>query len=616
MIFRKRVIFALVFLISLNGYKAIAADSTLDPNFDGDGKIISISDTSIGYFQGSAIQADGKILIASTNYSNGTEDFVILRFNADGSLDNSFDSDGIKVLDIGTRADIAQAIKIQPDGKILVAGSSDLGEHTDFALVRFNQDGSLDVDFGAGGIVTTTFPASVAIAQSINLQSDGKIFLAGYVDWGIDKDFAVAKYLPDGSLDPSFVAGGITTTDLNVSSLDYAYSSAIQPDNSLIVTGYSETSANPKIAVAKYLLDGSLDASFGTGGIVIKDLGSGSDKAYAIVIQSDGKFVVAGQKELGSESDFALLRYNADGTLDSSFGASGEVNTSISSGYDIIYATELQSDGKIVVGGCSDCNSLSDFALARYNTNGSLDTTFGTNGFVVTDFGATDEVRALAIQSNGKIVASGTTGSIGNWRIALARYGYTASNSGGSSSVSTSTANPSILVLANPKKVKASFFKSLDASTISSISSSQFSKLPEKIIALITPTQASGLTFEQLKALKPSQVSVLKPSAIAIFNSTQISALQPADFRLMKPSQIAKISADAAAGLSKSDLNALNRTQLQSLTPNVIKNLKIEILKSLSVNKLRQFSLRQISTLTDEQKLAIIPNLLIGLGIK
>jgi hypothetical protein len=157
-------------------------------------------------------------------------------------------------------------------------------------------------------------------------------------------------------------------------------------------------------------------------------------------------------------------------------------------------------------------------------------------------------------------------------------------------------------VLSDPSKLKDSYFKSLDANQIGSVSVSQFSKLPAKTLALLTPVQVSALTFDQLKALKPSQVVALKPAVIAALNSTQIAALQPADFKLMKTTQIARISGEAAAGLAKSDLNAFTQTQLRSLTTNAVKNLKPDVLKSLSVNKLRQFSPRQIRSLTDEQK--------------
>lgn len=198
----------------------------------------------------------------------------------------------------------------------------------------------------------------------------------------------------------------------------------------------------------------------------------------------------------------------------------------------------------------------------------------------------------------------------------LGKKNTASGGSGGSSGSSQIIASNTPFVFSNPLKIKDSFFKSLSASQIGSISVAQFAKLPAKTIALISPSQAKALTFEQLKALKPSQVVALKPSVIAVLDSTQIAALQPADFRLMKITQIARISAEAAAGLAKSDLNAFTQTQIRSLTTNAVKNLEPEVLKSLSINKLRQFSTRQIRSLTAEQKSVLTKAQKKALGIK
>jgi hypothetical protein len=196
------------------------------------------------------------------------------------------------------------------------------------------------------------------------------------------------------------------------------------------------------------------------------------------------------------------------------------------------------------------------------------------------------------------------------------------SSSGGGSRGPTQTINPNLLsnvpklLFSNPLNVKDSFFKSLNPSQISSISVTQFAKLPVKTIALLSPSQADALTFNQLKALKPSQVVALKPSVIAVLDSTQIAALQPADFRLMKTTQIARISAEAAAGLAKTDLNAFTQTQLRSLTTSAVKNLRSDVLKSLSLKKLGQFSSAQVKALTIEQKNLLNKSQRKALGLK
>jgi hypothetical protein len=198
----------------------------------------------------------------------------------------------------------------------------------------------------------------------------------------------------------------------------------------------------------------------------------------------------------------------------------------------------------------------------------------------------------------------------------LGKKNTSSGGSGGSSGSSQIIASNTPFVFSNPLKIKDSFFKSLSASQIGSISVAQFAKLPVKTLGLLSASQAINLTFDQLKTLKPSQIVALKPSVFSVFSSVQISALQPADFKLLKASQISKISAAGAKGLAKSDLNAFTQTQLRSLTTNAVKNLQPDVLKSLSVNKLRQFSPRQIGSLTDEQKSVLTRNQKKALGIK
>jgi hypothetical protein len=199
------------------------------------------------------------------------------------------------------------------------------------------------------------------------------------------------------------------------------------------------------------------------------------------------------------------------------------------------------------------------------------------------------------------------------------KLGKKNTSSGGSVGSSGSTqiiASNTPFVFSNPLKIKDSYFKSLSASQIGSISVAQFAKLPVKTLGLLSASQAINLTFDQLKSLKPSQIVALKPSVFSVFSSVQISALQPADFKLLKASQISKISAVGAKGLAKADLNAFTQTQLRSLTTIAVRNLQPDVLKSLSVNKLRQFSPRQIGSLTDEQKSVLTRTQKKALGIK
>ena len=227
---------------------------------------------------------------------------------------------------------------------------------------------------------------------------------------------------PAGVLDPTFDSDGKVTTAFG-SATDQAHAVAIQSDGKIVAAGYIWNGSNYDFALARYNTDGSLDASFGSGGKVTTAFGGATDQAYAIAIQSDGKVLVVGSASNGSNDDFALARYNSDGSLDASFDSDGRVTTDFGSAADVAYAVAIQSDGKIVVAGSASNGSNDDFALARYNSDGSLDTSFGSGGKAMTAIlSATDYAFAVAIQHDGKIVAAGSTSNGSNDDFAVARY--------------------------------------------------------------------------------------------------------------------------------------------------------------------------------------------------
>jgi len=225
-----------------------------------------------------------------------------------GSLDTSFSTDGKVTTAFGTSNDVATSVAIQSDGKIVAAGYSYNGANYDFALVRYNMDGSLDSTFGTGGKVTTAFGTGDDGAKSVAIQSDGKIVAAGYSDNGANYDFALVRYNTDGSLDSTFGTGGKVTTAVGTGT-DNAKSVAIQSDGKIVAAGYSYNGANFDFALVRYNTDGSLDSTFGTGGKVTTAFGTSNDEAYSVAIQSDGKIVAAGSSNNGANYDFALVRY-------------------------------------------------------------------------------------------------------------------------------------------------------------------------------------------------------------------------------------------------------------------------------------------------------------------
>jgi uncharacterized delta-60 repeat protein len=326
---------------------------------------------------------------------------------AAGDLDTSFGSGGKVTTDFAGGNDTAFAMAIQADGKIVAAGSTN-GDL--FALARYRPDGSPDPAFG-GGKVTTDFGGSDQVL-AVAIQADGKIVATGLTDASGNNDFALARYTSDGTLDPTFSGDGKLTTDFRGGN-DIAYGVAIQQDGKVVAAG----TASGEFALARYNPDGSLDSSFGTGGKVTTRF-TGDDAAHAVVIQSNGKIVVVGN---GDQGGFELARYTQHGRLDPSFGTRGKVTTDFGGNAPAL-AVAIQADGKIVTAGHIETSVIRDFALARYNPDGSLDPTFSGDGKLTTDFGGSDQVLAVAIQADGKIVAAGLTDASGNNDFALARY--------------------------------------------------------------------------------------------------------------------------------------------------------------------------------------------------
>lgn len=328
-----------------------------------------------------------------------------------GTLDSTFGINGKQIISI-TQGDNGQAVAIQSDGKIVAAGyveySNSKGK--DFALVRLNKDGSVDNSFGSSGIVTTDFGSGNEKATSLVIQADGKIIVAGYLQ---NNYSAIARYNIDGSLDNSFGTGGKISGNSN--SIENIATIAIQPDGKFIVAGsvWNSTTKESDFGLQRYNSNGTIDNTFGTTGKVVTVFGTDYDEIMSLVIQQNGKILVSGYTATSaSKYNFALARYNSNGSLDNSFGTGGKVSTSVGSRYEIAFSSGVQDDGKIVAAGyIYNANSTQSFALVRYNVDGTIDNSFGSNGKVITDFGTnnTNLGRSLLIQPDGKLMLGGYT---------------------------------------------------------------------------------------------------------------------------------------------------------------------------------------------------------------
>ena len=404
-------------------FNSFSQPGSLDNTFGTNGKVTTPVGSSSDYGKAVAIQGDGKILVSgSSNNGGNNDDFALVRYNSDGTLDNAFGTGGKVTTAVGTgnNGDVGESVAIQSDGKIVVAGIADNGTSFDFALVRYNSNGSLDNTFGTNGIVTTAIGSGTDWGHSAAIQSDGKIVVAGISNNGVNNDFAIVRYNSNGSLDNTFGTGGKVTTAIGVAA-DEGYSVAIQSDGKIVVTGFSHNGTNNDFALVRYNTDGTLDNTFGAGGKAITDFG-GTDEAYSVAIQSDGKIVGVGYSFTGGYNYFTIVRYTSNGGLDNTFGTGGKVTNLIgnaSNGYSVA----IQSDGKIVATGGSLSTFSSDFYLTRCNTNGSMDNTFGSSGIVSTDFtGTNDDGLSVTIQSDGKILVAGFSKVGFNFNFALARY--------------------------------------------------------------------------------------------------------------------------------------------------------------------------------------------------
>ncbi|MFE1547724.1 calcium-binding protein [Streptomyces sp. NPDC058718] len=410
-------VLAATLVLALPG-AALAAPGDLDPTFGPDGRVTTAFP---GYAEGHDIarQADGKLVVAGLSEGG----FALARYLPGGGLDPGFGTGGLVTSDFGGGAHSANAVAIQPaDGKIVVAGTTEVfaeegGGCCFFSVARYLPNGSLDPDFGEGGLVRVEEFGGSADGADVAVQSDGRIVAAGKGGGG---GFALVRLDTQGNLDPSLGGDGAVVAGFTPSSPQdaggIARSMALQPDGRIVSVGYVGGTAFD-IGVVRYLPDGTLDTGFSGDGMVSADFGA-TEFGNAVAVQPDGRILAAGSGGAG----FALLRYNADGSPDAGFGTGGRTSVAFPGDGGIAYAMALQQNGKIVLAGrADDPNSAeaNDFGLARFHPNGTVDTGFGGDGFVVTGFGDFDEARGVLVQPDGKIVAAGYGAG---FAFALARY--------------------------------------------------------------------------------------------------------------------------------------------------------------------------------------------------
>lgn len=411
----------LLVIVFLGTDLCTAQFGTLDTTFDSDGKVLTVFQGYNSAVHALALQPDNKILAAGAVYNHGTySQFGLARYNSDGSLDASFGVAGKVVSNFaGLQMDMTSLI-LQSDGKI-IGGGIIYNNYTDsqFILVRYLSNGSLDTSFGINGSVIE----DQIIIRDITMQPDGKIIAAGFtLDASANRDLALMRYNQDGTRDADFGLNGKVVT--SVGQKDFGNAMTLQPDGKIVVAGSLYTEYSSDFLVARYLSTGVLDTTFGTEGTAVIDHGY-NDETSAVRIQPDGKMIFVGYSANESgQANFSIARLMPNGELDPSFGNSGD-GLVCGAGAGMAKKIELQADGKIILAGAYQQGGNYNIGLSRYQSNGNIDETFGENGVVTTSMSTTCQANALLLQPDGKIVIGGEAGLTGgsyNPDFALARY--------------------------------------------------------------------------------------------------------------------------------------------------------------------------------------------------
>ena len=408
-------------VVSVMTFKLEAAPGDLDSTF-GSGGVVTTLVGNLSAHNAVAVQSDGKI-IAVGDTTTSDIDMALVRYETNGSLDLSFNGTGIVSTNF-SGYDVARCVGIQDDGKILVAGNDGSG---DFALARYLTNGSLDLSFGTNGKVITDFFGRVDVAKSLCIQSDGKIILAGYATAYIGSYsfyvFAVARYQENGALDPTFNGNGKVTTPLSISA--DATAVALQSDGKILLAGTANDGINDDFAVVRYQSNGSLDTTFNGTGTLITNLFPNDNFLSSLAIQPDDKIVLGGYTySSGTIGVFALARLHSHGAVDTTFGSGGAVTTAVGSTNDFITSIRLQDNGKILAAGSSVNSSANiEVAVVRYQSDGQLDGTFHSDGIVTTDITSGHEAaKGVTLQTDGRIVVVGQSLFSGVKRMIVLRY--------------------------------------------------------------------------------------------------------------------------------------------------------------------------------------------------
>ncbi len=404
----------LALAVAVFASEALAAPGDLDPSFNGTGKLVFAQGALTTRLADVAIQADGKIVLVGDVVTNGGTDYdlIVTRLNPNGTPDQGFGTGGTTQINsqglTEPTTDTASAVVIQPDGKILVAGSTSAAGHDFGTVARLTSGGALDPSFSPGGTDGSgirRIDLDLAV-NDIALDASGRILLGGSWDTGTTftpptgADAFVLRLKADGSDDPTFSGGGLFVVHVDYGGSDAAARIAVQPDGKVVLAGWTDQD----VAVSRVTPEHGIDTGFASAGKRTYSFG-GADFGSDVAIEPSGKIDVAGY---GSAAvNMLVTRLTSTGALDNSLNGKNTVDADFG-GSDAANAIALQANGKIVLGGDDD----HDIALVRFQPGGLPDETFGPGGKRTVNFAGVDaEATAMALQPDGKIVLAGLAGT-------------------------------------------------------------------------------------------------------------------------------------------------------------------------------------------------------------
>jgi uncharacterized delta-60 repeat protein len=374
-----------------------------------------------------ALDQQGNVYVAGETYGNGNNDLGVIKLNASGVLDNTFGENGKAIIDIsGNSYDTANFLALDEQGNVYVAGYTNANGsfNYDFGVIKLDSSGVLDSEFGVDGKAIIDIGANFDVAYSLALDEQGNVYVAGFANVNGSDDFVVIKLNASGELDNTFSVDGKAIIDLSGNSRDTAYSLALDQQGNVYVAGHTiaNGSFNYDFGVIKLIASGELDTSFGENGKAIIDFsGNSFDRAFSLVLDQQGNVYVAGYTNANGlyNQDFVVIKLDASGVLDTSFGENGKANIDLSgNSSDLAYSLALDEQGNVYVAGYTIANGSFnyDFGVIKLDASGVLDSGFGDDGKAIIDLSGNslDKAFYLALDEQGNVYVAGETNANGS----------------------------------------------------------------------------------------------------------------------------------------------------------------------------------------------------------